>query len=305
MIKLVVGQEYEGVRLDKYIAENQDKFSREQVQKLIEETYVEVNGRYQKPSYKVKNEDVIRIEEPEVKEATLEAQELPLDIVYEDNDILVVNKAKGMVVHPGNGNPDNTLVNAVLAHCKDSLSGIGGEIRPGIVHRIDKDTSGLLIVAKNDRAHINMSEQIKNHEVKKTYVTLVRGNIKENEAKIDMPIARSKTDRVKMAVDKKGKNAVTYFKVLERFGDYTLIEVQIETGRTHQIRVHMAQIGFPIVGDYVYSNGKNPFNVVGQMLHSKKLEFKHPVTGNDMCLEADLPEYFKEVIQILRNSKCI
>ena len=305
MIKLVVGQEYEGVRLDKYIAENQDKFSREQVQKLIEETYVEVNGRYQKPSYKVKNEDVIRIEEPEVKEATLEAQELPLDIVYEDNDILVVNKAKGMVVHPGNGNPDNTLVNAVLAHCKDSLSGIGGEIRPGIVHRIDKDTSGLLIVAKNDRAHINMSEQIKNHEVKKTYVALVRGNIKENEAKIDMPIARSKTDRVKMAVDKKGKNAVTYFKVLERFGDYTLIEVQIETGRTHQIRVHMAQIGFPIVGDYVYSNGKNPFNVVGQMLHSKKLEFKHPVTGNDMCLEADLPEYFKEVIQILRNSKCI
>ena len=305
MIKLVVGEENEGVRLDKYIAENQDKFSREQVQKLIEETYVEVNGRYQKPSYKVKNEDVIRIEEPEVKEATLEAQELPLDIVYEDNDILVVNKAKGMVVHPGNGNPDNTLVNAVLAHCKDSLSGIGGEIRPGIVHRIDKDTSGLLIVAKNDRAHINMSEQIKNHEVKKTYVALVRGNIKENEAKIDMPIARSKTDRVKMAVDKKGKNAVTYFKVLERFGDYTLIEVQIETGRTHQIRVHMAQIGFPIVGDYVYSNGKNPFNVVGQMLHSKKLEFKHPVTGNDMCLEADLPEYFKEVIQILRNSKCI
>jgi len=305
MIKLTVNEELEGVRLDKYIAENQDKFSREQVQKLIEDTYVEVNGRYQKSSYKVKNGDIIKIDEPEVKEATVEAQELPLDIVYEDNDILVVNKAKGMVVHPGNGNPDNTLVNAVLAHCKDSLSGIGGVVRPGIVHRIDKDTSGLLIVAKNDKAHINMSEQIKNHEVKKTYIALVRGNIKENEAKIDMPISRSKTDRVKMAVDKKGKSAITYFKVLERFGDYTLIEVQIETGRTHQIRVHMAQIGFPIVGDFVYSNGKNPFNVVGQMLHSQKLDFKHPITGKDMHLEAPLPEYFEEVIQILRNSKCI
>lgn len=305
MIKLNVNVENEGIRLDKYIAENQDKFSREQVQRLIEDTYVKVNGRYQKPSYKVKPNDIVEIEEPEVKEATVEAQDLPLNIVYEDNDILVVNKAKGMVVHPGNGNPDNTLVNAVLAHCKDSLSGIGGEIRPGIVHRIDKDTSGLLIVAKNDRAHISMSEQIKNHEVKKTYIALVRGNIKENEAKIDMPISRSKTDRVKMAVDKKGKNAVTYFKVLERFGDYTLIEVQIETGRTHQIRVHMAQIGFPLVGDYIYSNGKNPFNVVGQMLHSQKLDFKHPVTGADMHLEAPLPEYFEEVIQILRNSKCI
>ena len=305
MIQLTVNEELEGVRLDKYIAENQDKFSREQVQKLIEDTYVEVNGRYQKSSYKVKNGDIIKIDEPEVKEATVEAQELPLDIVYEDNDILVVNKAKGMVVHPGNGNPDNTLVNAVLAHCKDSLSGIGGVVRPGIVHRIDKDTSGLLIVAKNDKAHINMSEQIKNHEVKKTYIALVRGNIKENEAKIDMPISRSKTDRVKMAVDKKGKSAITYFKVLERFGDYTLIEVQIETGRTHQIRVHMAQIGFPIVGDFVYSNGKNPFNVVGQMLHSQKLDFKHPITGKDMHLEAPLPEYFEEIIQILRNSKCI
>ncbi len=305
MIKLNVNVENEGIRLDKYIAENQDKFSREQVQRLIEDTYVKVNGRYQKPSYKVKPNDNVEIEEPEVKEATVEAQDLPLNIVYEDNDILVVNKAKGMVVHPGNGNPDNTLVNAVLAHCRDSLSGIGGEIRPGIVHRIDKDTSGLLIVAKNDRAHISMSEQIKNHEVKKTYIALVRGNIKENEAKIDMPISRSKTDRVKMAVDKKGKNAVTYFKVLERFGDYTLIEVQIETGRTHQIRVHMAQIGFPLVGDYIYSNGKNPFNVVGQMLHSQKLDFKHPITGDDMHLEAPLPEYFEEVIQILRNSKCI
>ena len=303
MNEYIINDTLSGTRLDKCIAELDKDISRMTVQRLIEEDYVMVNGRYQKPSYRVKEDDIIEIEEPEVKESTMQAEDLPLAIVYEDNDILVVNKAKGMVVHPGNGNPSGTLVNAILAYCKDSLSGIGGEIRPGIVHRIDKDTSGLLIVAKNDKAHLALSEQIKNHEVKKTYLALVRGEIKENEAKIDMPIGRSKNDRVKMAVDRNGKNAVTYFKVLERFDDYTFVEVQIETGRTHQIRVHMAQIGYPIVGDYVYSNGKNPFGVVGQMLHSYKLEFKHPITGKDLVLEADLPEYFEEVLEILRNSK--
>ncbi len=303
MIKLYVEHDFAGTRLDKTISLKRQDLSREAIQRLIEEDYVMVNGRYQKPSYRVKENDVIELEIPEAKESKLEAEELPLNIVYEDKDILVVNKAKGMVVHPGNGNPNGTLVNAVLAYCKDSLSGIGGEIRPGIVHRIDKDTSGLLIIAKNDKSHMAMSEQIKNHEVKKTYIALVRGNIKENEAKIDMPISRSKTDRIKMAVDREGKNAVTYFKVLERFGDYTLIEVQIETGRTHQIRVHMTQIGYPIVGDYVYSNGKNPFGVKGQMLHSYRLEFKHPITRKELKLEAPLPEYFEEVLQILRNSK--
>ena len=303
MIKIIIEREFAGTRLDKTISLKESKFSREQIQRLIEENYVMVNGRYQKPSYRVRQDDVVEIEEPEVKESHLEAEDLPLNIVYEDNDILVVNKAKGMVVHPGNGNPNGTLVNAVLNHCKDSLSGIGGEIRPGIVHRIDKDTSGLLIVAKNDASHITLSNMIKNHEVKKTYLALVRGNIKENEAKIDMPISRSKNDRIKMAVDRSGKNAVTYFKVLERFGDYTFIEVQIETGRTHQIRVHMSQIGYPIVGDYVYSNGKNPFGVEGQMLHSSKLEFKHPITGKNLTLEAPLPEYFEEVLNILRNSE--
>jgi 23S rRNA pseudouridine1911/1915/1917 synthase len=186
-----------------------------------------------------------------------------------------------------------------MAHCKDSLSGIGGEIRPGIVHRIDKDTSGLLIIAKNDMAHINVSEQIKNHEVKKTYRALVRGRIKESSGTIDMPISRSMNDRTKMTVDKNGKNAVTHFKVLKKYQNYTYIEVNIETGRTHQIRVHMAQIGYPIVGDSVYSNGKNPFGVEGQMLHSYKLEFTHPRTNKKLELIADIPEYFKEVLNKL------
>ena len=226
-------------------------------------------------------------------------QNIPLDIVYEDNDIIVVNKPKGMVVHPGNGNPDNTLVNAVLAYSKGSLSGIGGEIRPGIVHRLDKDTSGLLIVAKNDEAHIKMSDEIKNHEVTKIYTALVKGNIQEDEATIDMPIARSKQDRKKMAVDKDGKNAVTHIKVIKRYGKYTLLKIKIDTGITHQIRVHLSQIGHPVVGDEVYSNGKNEFNVKGQMLHSTILEFKQPITGKQMHLEAKLPQYFQDVLKKL------
>ena len=197
------------------------------------------------------------------------------------------------------GNPDNTLVNAVMAKCKDSLSGIGGKIRPGIVHRIDKDTSGLVIIAKNDKAHIDISNQIKNREVLKIYVALVRGVIKENSAEINMPIARSTKDRKKMAVDKKGKEALTEFKVLKKYDGYTYVELKIKTGRTHQIRVHMSEIGYPIVGDGVYSNGKNPFNVEGQMLHAKVLEFKHPTTGKIMRFEAPLPEYFEEVLNKL------
>lgn len=199
------------------------------------------------------------------------------------------------------GNPDGTLVNAVMAKCKGSLSGIGGKIRPGVVHRIDKDTSGLVIIAKNDKAHIDISEQIKNREVKKTYLALVRGNIKENEAVINMPIGRSSKDRKKMAVDKKGKEAITEFKVLKRYDGFTYIEVNIKTGRTHQIRVHMAEIGYPIVGDEVYSNGRNPFNVRGQMLHAKELEFVHPTTKKSVKFEAPLPEYFKDVLKELNK----
>ncbi|MBP3596414.1 MAG: RluA family pseudouridine synthase [Clostridia bacterium] len=292
-------KEDEGTRIDKFIPLKFNNITRVAVQRMIENGNIKVNQKLIKSSYKISENDIIDIEEEEIKETSLQPEDIPLDIIYEDNDILVINKQKGLVVHPGNGNPNGTLVNAVLAHCKDSLSGIGGEHRPGIVHRIDKDTSGLLIVAKNDNAHTNISEQIKNHEVKKTYVALVRGRIKENEATINMPIARSKNDRTKMAVDKNGKNAVTHIKVLKKYKDYTFIEVNIETGRTHQIRVHMAQIGFPIIGDYVYSNGKNPFGVEGQMLHSMKLEFVHPVTNKKLQFEAPIPEYFKNVIDIL------
>ncbi len=296
-----INEDLVGIRLDKAISMKDKDLSRVAVQRLIDEENILVNGKKTKSSYKLNLDDIVTIIKKEAKETEIKPQDIPLDIIYEDNDILVVNKQKGLVVHPGNGNPDGTLVNAIMNHCKESLSGIGGEIRPGIVHRLDKDTSGILIIAKNDKAHINISEQIKNHEVKKTYIALVRGIVRENMATIDMPIARSNKDRTKMAVSKNGKNAITHIKVLERFKGFTLLEVNIETGRTHQIRVHLSEIGYPIVGDYVYSNGKNPFNVVGQMLHSMRIEFKHPVTNKQMKLEAELPEYFEEILTSLRK----
>lgn len=299
MENIIVKKEDVGIRIDKYISLQKPEISRANVQKMIENGDILVNDKKEKDSYKVQENDEIKINFEPPKESHLEPENIPLDIVYEDDDIVVVNKQKGLVVHPGNGNPNGTLVNAIMAHCKDSLSGIGGEIRPGIVHRIDKDTSGLLIIAKNDFAHLNLSEQIKNHEVKKTYLALVRGRIKEQEATINMPIARDEKNRIKMAVDKDGKPAITHFKVLKKYENYTFIEVNIETGRTHQIRVHMSKIGFPLVGDDTYSNGKNPFGVKGQMLHSYRLEFKHPRTGKTLNLEAELPEYFKEVLEKL------
>ena len=300
MKNYIVNKEENGKRLDVYIAGKDEEITRSSAQRQIEQGSVVVNDKViTKVSYKVTEGDDIKIEEQEPVEIELKAQNIPIDVVYEDKDIIVVNKPKGMVVHPANGNPDGTLVNAIMAICKDSLSGIGGEIRPGIVHRLDKDTSGLLIVAKNDIAHVNMSEQIKRHEVKKTYIALVRGIVKENEATIDMPIGRSNSDRKKMAVTKNGKNAVTHIKVLKRYDKYTLLEINIETGRTHQIRVHLAHIGYPVIGDYIYSNGKNEFGIVGQCLHAKSLEFKHPITGKDMKLEAPLPEYFEKVLQEL------
>lgn len=298
--KIVVDEE--NVRLDAYIAKKEEKLSRTMIQKLIEDGDVLVNGDVKKISYKVQAGDIIEVNISEPKETGIKAQAIPLEIVYEDNDIIVVNKPKGMVVHPANGNPDGTLVNAIMAKCKGSLSGIGGEIRPGIVHRLDKDTSGLLIVAKNDQAHINMSKQIKDRKVKKIYIALVKGSIAEDEATINMPIGRSTKDRKKMAVRKDGKEAITHFKILKRYDKYTLLEIKIDTGRTHQIRVHMAEIGHPVVGDSVYSNGKNEFGVEGQMLHAKSLDFKHPITQKQMHLEAELPEYFKEVLRELERT---
>ena len=302
-IQIVVKEGDEGKRLDSYISTVKEELSRMTVKRLVEENKITVNQKYVKPAYLVQQGDTIQIELEEPKETTLKAQDIPISVIYEDKDILVVNKPKGLVVHPANGNPDGTLVNAIMAICKDSLSGIGGEIRPGIVHRLDKNTSGIIIVAKNDKAHIHLSEQIKEHKVKKTYIALVRGIVRENEATINMPIGRSEKDRKKMAVTKKGKEAITHFKVLERYDKYTLLQVNIETGRTHQIRVHLSQIGYPIVGDEVYSNGKNEWNVKGQCLHAKSLKFTHPITGENMYLEAKLPEYFENILKDLENRK--
>ena len=303
--KLEVKQTEEKQRLDSYITLKDSSLSRSMVQKLLAEDKILVNGKKEKASYKVNLADKIEIEIEDAKEVKIEAQNIPIEIIYEDNDIIVVNKPKGLVVHPAIGNPDGTLVNAIMAICKDSLSGIGGELRPGIVHRLDKDTSGLLIVAKNDKAHISMSQQIKDRKVSKTYIALVRGTISENKATINMPIGRSTKDRKKMAVSKNGKEAITHFEILNRYttskASYTLLEVNIDTGRTHQIRVHMAEIGHPIVGDMVYSNGKNEFGVEGQCLHAKKLEFIHPITNKQMCLEAKVPEYFENIIKTLES----
>ena len=288
-----------GKRIDAFLASKNQDISRMAVQRMIENGNIMVNRQKSKASYKVCEGDNIILEEEKPKDISLKAQNIPIEIIYEDKDIIVVNKPKGMVVHPGNGNPEGTLVNSLMAICKDSLSGIGGEIRPGIVHRLDKDTSGILIVAKNDKAHINLSEQIKNHQVKKTYIALVRGIVKENEATINMPIGRSPNDRKKMAVVKNGKEAITHFKVLKRYDNCTLLQVNIETGRTHQIRVHLAKIGYPIIGDEVYSSGKNEWNIKGQCLHAKSLDFKHPTTNEQIHLEAELPEYFQSLLKEL------
>lgn len=303
MNKLVVDNNSKGIRLDAYIASSIEGVSRTNVKRLIEEGNITVNGNTQKVSYKIQENDEIIVEIPEAKEIDIKAQDIPVEVVYEDKDIIVVNKPKGLVVHPANGNWDGTLVNAIMAICKESLSGIGGEIRPGIVHRLDKDTSGLLIIAKNDEAHLNMSNQIKDRKVKKIYYALVRGVVAENEATINMPIGRSTKDRKKMAVTRDGKEAITHFNVIERFNKYTLLEVKIDTGRTHQIRVHLSEIGHPVVGDEVYSNGKNEFGIHGQLLHAKSLDFKHPITGKTIHLETELPQEFKDVLQQLRISK--
>ncbi len=297
MKEFIVKDGENNIRIDIYLSKKDKEISRVAIQRLIKEEKILVNSKKTKPSYTVQTNDKITVEKEETKDTSVKAQKIPIEIIYEDSDIIVVNKPKGMVVHPANGNPDGTLVNSLMDICKDSLSGIGGEKRPGIVHRLDKDTSGILIVAKNDKSHINLSDQIKNHEVEKTYIAFVKGYVKENEATINMPIGRSTKDRKKMAVVRNGKQAITHFKVIKRYKNYTLLEVKIETGRTHQIRVHLAQIGYPIVGDSTYSNGKNEWGIVGQCLHAKSLKFKHPTTGKEMYLEAKIPEYFEKLIE--------
>lgn len=296
MQKIIVENE-ENIRIDAYLSKKLE-MSRVAIKRLLENEKIYVNKKIVKPSYKIQLNDVIMVENEEPTEISIKAQDIPIKVLYEDNDILVVNKPKGMVVHPANGNPDGTLVNAVMAICKDSLSGIGGKIRPGIVHRLDKNTSGAIIIAKNDVAHIKLTDMLKNHEIEKTYIALVRGIIKENEATINIPIARSTSDRKKMAVARNGKEAITHFKVLKRSyeNDCTLLEVKIETGRTHQIRVHLSYIGHPVIGDDVYSNGKNKWGIKGQCLHAQNLKFKHPITGKQMDIQAELPDYFKKII---------
>ena len=301
-IKLLEVSEEEG-RLDKYLSDKLENMTRSYLKKLIsDDKAVLVNGNPAKPNYKLKPGDIIELAVPEPIELEIKAENIPLDIVYEDNDMLVVNKPQGMVVHPAAGNYTGTLVNALLYHCGDSLSGINGEKRPGILHRIDKDTSGLLLVAKNDNAHQKLSSQIKEHSLTRAYKALVHGNIKQDSGRIDAPIGRHPSDRKKMTItDKNSREAVTNFRVIERYGRYTFVECILETGRTHQIRVHMSKNGHPIVGDKTYGVKKEEFNLAGQLLHAYKVGFIHPVSGEYMEFVSELPDYYMNVLDRLRN----
>ena len=292
-----------GERLDKYLSAQMTDFTRNAVARLIADGNVAVNGSIVNKNYKCRENDEITVTVPDAVPLEAEAENIPLDIVYEDKDLLVVNKQKGMVVHPAAGNYTGTLVNALLYHCKDSLSGINGVIRPGIVHRIDKDTSGLLIVAKNDLAHIHLAQQIKDHSFSRAYQAVVYGNIKEDEGTVNLPIGRSPKDRKKMAVtDKNSKNAVTHFQVIKRYGNFTHIRCVLETGRTHQIRVHMAYLGHPLAGDSVYGPKKVIKSLNGQCLHAGEIGFVHPTTGEYMEFKASLPEYFTDFLYKLENN---
>jgi 23S rRNA pseudouridine1911/1915/1917 synthase len=291
-----------GKRLDAFLADELENQSRSAVQRLIDSGNIKVNDKNITKNYKLRVGDAISVDIPEPEELTIEAENIPLDILYEDSDLIVINKPQGMVVHPAPGHYTGTLVNALMYHCGDELSGINGVMRPGIVHRIDKDTSGVLVVAKSDAAHRGLTAQLAEHSMKRIYNAIVYNSFNEDEGTVDKPIARSQNDRKKMAVVMHGgRNAVTHYRVLERLGKFNLMEFKLETGRTHQIRVHMANIGHPLLGDEVYGPKKSPFNLKGQVLHAKSLGFVHPTKNEYMEFETELPEYFENLIKILRN----
>ena len=290
------------IRIDLYISKELTQYSRNFVQKLINDNNVTVNGKMVKTNYKLKLNDEIEINVPEPKKLDVIPQDIDIDVVYEDDDIIIVNKQKNMVVHPAVGNYDGTLVNALLSYCDGKLSDINGVIRPGIVHRIDKDTTGILVVAKNNKTHEKLSELFKVHDIKRKYIAIVEGVLKRDCGVIDAPIGRHPNDRKKMAINvKNGRNAITHFKVLERFKNQTLVELTLETGRTHQIRVHMASVGYPVMGDLVYGKKNKNYDLEGQVLHAKLLGFVHPTTGKYVEFEGNLPAYFKELIEKLRQ----
>ncbi len=297
--EIEVKEEFNGIRIDKYLSVIMEKKSRSYIQGLIHEGKVKVNDKIIKSNYKVKTGEVAKVIVPDPVELNIIPEDIPIEVMYEDDDVIVINKIQGMVVHPAPGVYSGTLVNALLYHCKN-LSGINGVVRPGIVHRIDKDTSGILVVAKNDDAHNKLAAQLKDHSMTREYYALVNGVLKEHEGTINKPLGRNPNDRIKIAVVKDGREAITHFKVLERFKDYTLIKCKLETGRTHQIRVHMAYIGHPLVGDPVYGYKKQSFNLNGQLLHAKILGFIHPSTEEYMEFETPLPDYFIRILNTLR-----
>lgn len=301
--RLTVSPEDAGVRIDKYLAEQLPDITRSYLQKLLKDGSVQMNGKPVKASTKTAAGALIALTIPEPEEPEILPEDIPLDILYEDSDVILINKPKDMVVHPAAGHYTGTLVNALMYHCKGDLSGINGVLRPGIVHRIDKDTTGVLIVCKNDRAHNALAEQLKEHSITRKYRAIVCGNLKEDEGTVDAPLGRHPQDRKKMAIVRSGgKRAVTHYRVLERFGNYTYIECRLETGRTHQIRVHMASLGHPLLGDEIYGRAKSPFKLEGQTLHAMVLGFIHPTTGEYMEFEAPLPEYFEKLLEKLRKS---
>lgn len=299
-----VEKENAGIRIDKYLSDNMEDISRSYLQKLLKEKSITVNEKEIKANYKVQEGDVVSVSVPEPEEPDILPEEIPLDILYEDDSLMVVNKPKDMVVHPSAGHLSGTLVNAVLFHCKGNLSGINGIMRPGIVHRIDKDTTGALLICKTDTCHRILAEQLKVHSITRKYRAVVQGNLKDDEGTIEGPVGRHPADRKKMAINyKHGKEAVTHYRVLERFGNATYIECQLETGRTHQIRVHMASLGHPLLGDMVYGPKKCPFpHLQGQTLHARTLGIIHPRTGEYLEVNAPLPAYFIELLDKLRKS---